>query len=180
MPENHIRVISATKRSLCETIKKEQGPRVFNCGEEGVSHKKCLVSMFLSVKALSHIQPLIRKCFPPTKQQNGTSASQQYGWEHTQDGQPENHGPSQGEKPSHSLEKTHFQLPTAGFTPSLSHHLCHYLPTFTSSFCQNKNLPLMNQIQGYCHQHRYCGWIVGSWQLDNYELVIGQLTHSGW
>lgn len=114
-----------------------------------------------------------QEVFSPTKQQNGTSASQQYGWEHTQDGQPENRGPSQGEKPSHSLEKTHFQLPTAGFTPSLSHHLCHDLPTFTSSFCQNKNLPLMNQIQGYCHQHRYCGWIVGSWQLDNYELVIG-------
>lgn len=44
--ENHIKVIPATKRSLGEPVTKEQGPGVFNCWKEGVSHKKCMVSVF--------------------------------------------------------------------------------------------------------------------------------------
>lgn len=51
------------------------------------------------------------------------------------------------------LSESTLPIPTTGFPPSLSHHLYHYRPAFTSSFCRNMNLPLRNQIQGYCRLH---------------------------
>lgn len=80
----HITVISATKRSLCEMVKKEQGPGVFNCGKDGVTHRKYLVSMFLSGRTLFNIWPVNRMCSTP-EGQSGTSVTQQCGWEHRQD-----------------------------------------------------------------------------------------------